>query len=196
MQRQWRGKCSISWRYNEILLCLSKFTEASPNGVEPSAATTVAWKYTCFLPLSVIQYRLNGGTQNCRTEHARLALRLVKIDTISRITTVQVGMKARITPRLCCVFQNCIVYQYAPGRRLCANDLERPDIIRYVGFGCSWSLQWRHNERDGVSNHRRLDGLLYRLFKCTSNERRQSSASLAFARGIHRWPVQIPLTNG
>ena len=21
-----------------------------------------------------------------------------------------------------------------------------------------WPLQWRHNERDGVSNHRRLDG--------------------------------------
>ena len=26
------------------------------------------------------------------------------------------------------------------------------------------SLQWRHDERDGVSNHRRLDGLLNRLF--------------------------------
>ena len=25
------------------------------------------------------------------------------------------------------------------------------------------SLQWRHNERDGVSNHRCLDGLLSRL---------------------------------
>ena len=29
------------------------------------------------------------------------------------------------------------------------------------GFG---SLQWRHNERDGVSNHRRLDCLLNHLF--------------------------------
>ena len=26
-------------------------------------------------------------------------------------------------------------------------------------------LQWRHNERDGVSNHRRLDCLLNRLFR-------------------------------
>ena len=25
--------------------------------------------------------------------------------------------------------------------------------------------QWRHNERDGVSNHRRLDGLFHRLFR-------------------------------
>ena len=28
--------------------------------------------------------------------------------------------------------------------------------------------QWRHNERDGVSNHRRLDRLLSRLFRCRS----------------------------
>ena len=30
---------------------------------------------------------------------------------------------------------------------------------------CGSSLQWRHNERDGVSNHRRLDCLLNRLFR-------------------------------
>ena len=30
-------------------------------------------------------------------------------------------------------------------------------------------LQWRHNERDGVSNHRCLDGLLNRLFRRRSN---------------------------
>ena len=48
-------------------------------------------------------------------------------------------------------------------------------------------LQWRHNERDGVSNHRRLDRL---PTVCSGEDQRkhQSSASLAF-RGIHRWPV-------
>ena len=29
----------------------------------------------------------------------------------------------------------------------------------------SWSLRWRHNERDGVSNHQNLDGLLNRFFR-------------------------------
>ena len=53
------------------------------------------------------------------------------------------------------------------------------------------SLQWRHNERDGVSNHRRLDCLLNRFFRRRSNKH-QSSASLAFVRGIHRWPVNSP----
>ena len=32
------------------------------------------------------------------------------------------------------------------------------------------ALQWRHNERDCVSNHRRLDCLLNRLFKCRSKK--------------------------
>ena len=31
-------------------------------------------------------------------------------------------------------------------------------------------LQWRHNERDGVSNHQRLDCLLNRLFRCRSKK--------------------------
>ena len=44
-------------------------------------------------------------------------------------------------------------------------------------FGVSL-LQWCDNKRDGVSNHRRLDGLLNRL-------------SLAFVRRIHRWPVDF-----
>ena len=56
--------------------------------------------------------------------------------------------------------------------------------LRYV-------LQWRHNGRDGVSNHRRLDGLLSRLFRRRS-KKHQSSASLAFVRGIHRWQLVSP----
>ena len=49
------------------------------------------------------------------------------------------------------------------------------------------TLQWRHNERDGVSNHRRLDRLLNRLSR--RSKKHQSSASLAFVRGIYRWSV-------
>ena len=48
--------------------------------------------------------------------------------------------------------------------------------------------QCRHNEHDGVSNHRRLDCLINRLFRHI-NEKRQSCASLAFVRGIQRSPV-------
>ena len=47
--------------------------------------------------------------------------------------------------------------------------------------------QWRFNERDGVSNHQCLDGLLKHLFR-----RRSKKTSLAFVRGIHRWSVNSP----
>ena len=53
------------------------------------------------------------------------------------------------------------------------------------------SLQWRHYGHDGVSNHRRLGCLLNRLFMCRWRKH-QSSALLAFVRGIHRWPLNSP----
>ena len=53
------------------------------------------------------------------------------------------------------------------------------------------SLQWHHNERDDVSNHRRLDCSLNRLFRRRA-KKASSSASLAFVRGIHRSPLDSP----
>ena len=50
-----------------------------------------------------------------------------------------------------------------------------------------YTLEWRHNECDGVLNHRRL-GLFTKPFQ-TQIKKHQSSASLAFVRGIHWWPV-------
>ena len=47
------------------------------------------------------------------------------------------------------------------------------------------------NERNGISNHQPHDCLLNRLFRRRWNKH-QSSASLAFVGGIHRWPVNSP----
>ena len=49
-------------------------------------------------------------------------------------------------------------------------------------------LQWRHNEHDGFSNHRRHDGLLNRLFR-----RRSEKTPKLCVSGLcgDRW---IPLT--
>ena len=52
------------------------------------------------------------------------------------------------------------------------------------------TLQWRHNERHGISRHWRLDCLLNRLFMRRA-KKTSSPASLAFVRGIHRWPVNF-----
>ena len=54
------------------------------------------------------------------------------------------------------------------------------------------SLQWRHNECYGVSNHQRLDHLLVCRLSGANQRQHQSSAPMAFVRGIHRWPVDSP----
>ena len=46
------------------------------------------------------------------------------------------------------------------------------------------SFEWRHNGRDGVSNYQPHHCLFRRRSKKLSKP-----ASLTFARGIHRWPV-------
>ena len=58
----------------------------------------------------------------------------------------------------------------------------------------TWSRQishWRHNERDGVSNYRRLDYLLNCLFRRGSKKTPKPCVT-GFVRGIHRWPVNSP----
>ena len=52
------------------------------------------------------------------------------------------------------------------------------------------ALQWRHNGCHGVSNHQPRDCLVNRLLK--DQRKHQNPASLAFVRGIHRWPVNPP----
>ena len=52
-------------------------------------------------------------------------------------------------------------------------------------------LRWRHNEHNSVSNHQPHDCLLNRLSDA-DQRKHQSSASLAFVRGIHRGPVNSP----
>ena len=67
-------------------------------------------------------------------------------------------------------------------------------LMLYVTYSWQWHFeycslwQWRHNQRDGVSKHQPYDCLLNRLFRRRSRKH-QSSASLAFVRGVHRWPV-------
>ena len=53
------------------------------------------------------------------------------------------------------------------------------------------SLQWRHHDRDGVSNN--LPSIAYSTVYSGTDERsHQSSASLAFVWGIHRWLMNSP----
>ena len=55
----------------------------------------------------------------------------------------------------------------------------------------SYSSQWRHNERDSVSNHQPHQCLLT-VYSSADQRKHQSFASLAFVRRIHRGPVNSP----
>ena len=64
-------------------------------------------------------------------------------------------------------------------------NLIMPRSINLVAFRVT------HNERDEVSNHRCLDCLLNRFFRCRS-KKTSKTASLVFVRGVHKWPVNSP----
>ena len=78
-------------------------------------------------------------------------------------------------------FDDVIIYPWELHPEFCAKRL-----------AILWpSLRWRHNRRDGVSNHQPHD--IYSTVYSDGDQRNhQSSASLAFVRGIHRGPVNYP----
>ena len=51
-----------------------------------------------------------------------------------------------------------------------------------------WILQWRHYERDSVSNHQRLDCLFNLLFRRRSKKTPKLHVTGLY-EGIHWWPV-------
>ena len=54
------------------------------------------------------------------------------------------------------------------------------------------TLQWRHNERDGVSYHQPHDCLLHRLLKPQIKENTKAPRHWYLVRGIPRSPVNSP----
>ena len=79
----------------------------------------------------------------------------------------------------CSLWRHCNVYRVITLPQLII-------MLRYLA-----PLQWRHDERDGVLYHRHLDYLLSHL-SGADQRKHQSSASQAFMRGIHWWPVNSP----
>ena len=51
-----------------------------------------------------------------------------------------------------------------------------------------FGIKWRHNGLDAISNHQPYHCLLT-VYSGGDQRKHQSSASLAFVRGIHRWPL-------
>ena len=64
-------------------------------------------------------------------------------------------------------------------------------ISTYTAVDTLKSLQWHHNERGGVSNHRGFDCLLNHLIKRRSKKTSKLRVT-GLCEGIHRWPVKSP----
>ena len=60
-----------------------------------------------------------------------------------------------------------------------------------VEMGLQRALRWRHNGYNGVSYHQPHD-VYSTVYSSAGQKKHQSSASLAFVWGIHRWPVNSP----
>ena len=64
--------------------------------------------------------------------------------------------------------------------------------VKATIFSCmDLTLRWCHNEHDGVSNYRRLECLLSRLFMRRSKKTSKLCVT-SLSLGIHRWPVDFP----
>ena len=62
--------------------------------------------------------------------------------------------------------------------------------LQWIKYLCA-TLQWRHNEQDGVSKHRPHDCLLNRLSRRRSKKTSKLRVT-GLCEGIHRWPVNSP----
>ena len=63
------------------------------------------------------------------------------------------------------------------------------DCFCPYGLFIDCSLQWRHNDHDGVSNHQPHHCLL--VYSDADQRKHQSCASLVLVGGIHRGPTQM-----
>ena len=80
-----------------------------------------------------------------------------------------------------------VTYQYPASQVCCVTN--PPDRgSRRTGTSALW---WRHNGRDG-SQINSLTIVYSTVYSGADQRKHQSSASLAFVRGIHRWPVNSP----
>ena len=112
-------------------------------------------------------------------------------------------------PRLCYLSCNCsinIVFPYLPANKaevwfcgICENlklnwshitDKTR-DLFNCGTIFILLTLQRSHNGHDGVSNHQ-LTIVYSSVYSGADQRKHQSSASLAFVRGIPRGPVNSP----
>ena len=107
-----------------------------------------------------------------------------------QLATQQIVKSIRQTPVPCIWVPTCIITLHtSPG----AMSSARLAITETLTMICFFSLLWRHNGRDGVSNHQPHD-CLPKFHSGADQRKHQSSASLAFVGRIP--PTQMASNAG
>ena len=142
------------------------------------------------LPISVFQPSVGVGDDAFSHRHLDCLL-----DSLSRLTSKTTRSSAFL---VLCEDKPLVTDEFSSQRASNAKSVSmcrfvhvsRPipqqwDAVNALAFSVVvYSSQWCHNERDGISNHRRFDCLLNRLFK--RSKKTQSSASLVLLRRNYR----------
>ena len=77
-------------------------------------------------------------------------------------------------------------------RRVSCNHMQYQRYMISTCPGHLITLHWRHDERDGVLKHRRLDCLLNRFFFGQKSKKTSKLCVTGLCGGIHRAPVNSP----
>ena len=93
-------------------------------------------------------------------------------------------------PRMMTMMMMMIMMMIIKKIRICHVYHERIDANLIVVHR-TISLQWRHNGRDGFSNHHHHHCLLNHLFRRRSKKTSKLHVT-DLCEGIHRWPVNSP----
>ena len=91
---------------------------------------------------------------------------LWSVATVVRARWIGISNKGATWQSLSASYSPCFVFLNRDKYRIC-HEGEIQSIFCELQI---WPLQWRHNERHGISNHRRLECLLNRLFRCRSKK--------------------------
>ena len=141
------------------------------------------FSHHCIFPkcwLSFICTLVKSITKSCRYAWCMHWISKMQVRYVSKIIVLK---------GLCLFRQTFFPHSSSRDRacRLVCNSFEdQAPLIKSMG---TRSLQWRHNEHNVVSNHRRLHRLLCRLFRCRSEK-----SSKFRITGLCEW--NSPVTSG
>ena len=127
--------------------------------------TSSAKRWPCCLGLNVLMaviWYIYGWYQHTSCDTIHMTLLSIIYHRINNDNTVS-GWYMKITKDAQYLFFKCKIWNM---RWLYMSILDKI-ILLYQAW---WSLQWRHNEHNGISNHQPDACLLNHLFRCSSKE--------------------------